>query len=83
MPIPASFIVSVVPRLISPGGRDLEFNGLFLTQSAIIPYPQMVETFTSADAVAKYFGMQETRVGSHVQEDPACLGAAKPVYHSY
>ena len=56
MPIPASFIVSVVPRLISPGGRDLEFNGLFLTQSAIIPYPQMVETFTSADAVAKYFG---------------------------
>ena len=51
MPIPASFIVSVVPRLIEAGGRDLEFNGLILTTNQTIAYPKLVETFTCAAAV--------------------------------
>ena len=56
MPIPASQIVQVNPRLISAGGRDLEFNALFLTSKDIIPMSQFVLSFSSADDVAGYFG---------------------------
>ena len=54
--IPASYIVAINPRLIPAGGTDLEFNGLFLTDNALIPTDAMVMDFTSADAVADFFG---------------------------
>ena len=48
MPIPASQIVQVNPRLITPGGSDLEFNGLMLSSSGVIPLSQFVISFSSA-----------------------------------
>ena len=57
MPIPASWIVSINPRLIQPGGTDLEFNGLILTENALMPLSSMVMEFTTADAVGSYFGL--------------------------
>ena len=57
MPIPASWIVSINPRLIQPGGTDLEFNGLILTENALMPLSSMVMEFTTADAVGAYFGL--------------------------
>lgn len=67
MPIPASYIVKVVPRLIAAGGRDLEFNGLMLTSNQTIPYPKLVEEFTSAEAVGAYFGTNSTEYNAAVQ----------------
>ena len=56
MTIPASYIVAINPRLIPAGGTDLEFNGLFLTESALIPTDAPLMAFTSADTVAAFFG---------------------------
>lgn len=67
MPIPASYIVKVVPRLIAAGGTDLEFNGLFLTKNQSIPAPALCEVFTSADAVAEYFGAGSSEYAAAVQ----------------
>lgn len=58
MAIPASYIVAINPRIISAGGTDLEFNGLFLTKNALIPMSSPVLTFANADAVGAYFGME-------------------------
>ena len=57
MPIPASQIVEVNPRVITPGGNDLEFNALFLSDSSVIPLSQFVLAFTSATDVGNYFGL--------------------------
>ena len=57
MPIPASQIVEVNPRIVTPGGNDLEFNALFLSPSSVIPLSQFVLAFTSAADVGNYFGM--------------------------
>lgn len=57
MPIPASQIVEVNPRIVTPGGNDLEFNALFLSSSSVIPLSQFVLAFTSATDVGNYFGM--------------------------
>lgn len=54
--IPASYIVAINPRLIPAGGTDLEFNGLFLTENAMIPADAPLMAFTSADTVAAFFG---------------------------
>lgn len=56
MAIPASQIVAINPRLLTSGGEDLEFNGLFLTQSEKIPSTQIVLPFPDPDSVADYFG---------------------------
>ena len=56
MTIPASYIVAINPRLIPAGGTDLEFNGLFLTENALIPTDAPLMAFTSADTVAAFFG---------------------------
>lgn len=56
MPIPASQIVEVNPRVITPGGSDLDFNGLLLSSSSVIPVSEIVEPFSSAADVASYFG---------------------------
>lgn len=57
MPIPASQIVEVNPRVITPGGSDLDFNALFLSSSQAIPLSQFVLAFTSAADVGNYFGL--------------------------
>ena len=57
MPIPASQIVQVNPRIVTPGGTDLEFNGLMLSSSGVIPLSQFVLSFSSADDVGAYFGL--------------------------
>lgn len=54
--IPASYIVAINPRLIPAGGTDLEFNGLFLTENALIPTDAPLMAFTSAETVAAFFG---------------------------
>jgi hypothetical protein len=56
MPIPASYIVAINPRLIPAGGKDLEFNGLILTKNALIPLSSPVLQFANADSVGDYFG---------------------------
>lgn len=67
MPIPASYIVKVVPRLIAAGGTDLEFNGLILTKNQTIPAPALCEEFTSAEAVGEYFGIGSAEYAAAVQ----------------
>jgi hypothetical protein len=56
MAIPASHIVSVIPRVITGGSADLELNGLLLTDNPIISASTMVLEFPSAAAVGDYFG---------------------------
>ncbi|MEG2172374.1 MAG: DUF3383 domain-containing protein [Desulfovibrionaceae bacterium] len=57
MPISASQIVQVNPRLLKPGGKDLELNGLLLSQSDTIPMG-MVMPFGDPESVGQYFGLQ-------------------------
>ena len=56
--IPASHIVKVTPRVISGGSSDLETNGLLLTKSALIPSDVPAVEFSSAAAVADFFGSE-------------------------
>lgn len=56
MPISASQIVQVNPRLLKPGGVDLELNGLLLSQSDTIP-AGMVMPFGDPESVGQYFGL--------------------------
>ena len=58
MSIPASQIVSVNPRLLSPGGDDLEFNGLLLSDSPVIPSSQLALPFPDPNSVGEYFGLE-------------------------
>lgn len=58
MSIPASQIVQVNPRLLQPGGTDLEFNGLLLSASPLIPASQLVLPFPDAASVGDYFGLE-------------------------
>lgn len=66
MSIPASQIVQVNPRLLTPGGRDLEFNGLFITDSGVIPSSQMVLPFPDPESVGKYFGLESPEYAAAV-----------------
>lgn len=63
MSIPASYIVSINPRLIPAGGTDLEFNGLILTTNALIPMSSQVLIFANADSVGDYFGLNSAEYG--------------------
>ncbi len=58
MSIPASQIVQVNPRLLTPGGTDLEFNGLLLSESPLIPASQLVLPFPDPESVGAYFGLE-------------------------
>lgn len=60
MSIPASHIVEIIPRVIAATSTGLEFNGLFLTRNATIPTDKPVLTYSSADAVAEFFGFDST-----------------------
>lgn len=57
MAIPASHIVNVLPRVIAGGSRDLELNGLLITNNNSISADTLVLSFPSAAAVAAYFGI--------------------------
>ena len=59
MTIPASSIVTVNPAVIGTGGSPLSLNGVVLDTSELIPTGKVL-TFTSADAVADYFGLSST-----------------------
>ena len=56
MSINANRIVSITPRVISAGAADLETNGLVLSTSDRIPAGNPALEFTSARAVADFFG---------------------------
>jgi hypothetical protein len=55
LPIPASQIVSVTPRIIAAGGNELAMTGLFLTKNPLVPFPD-VRPFYSAVSVRSFFG---------------------------
>ena len=57
MAIPASYIVSVTPRVISAGAAGIVINGLFLTTNPQLPVG-VVQEFVSATSVAEYFGYE-------------------------
>lgn len=59
MPIPASQIVQVSPRIIAAGANNLEFNGLILTKNNNIPTGSVLQ-FADTDGVNGYFGAQST-----------------------
>lgn len=56
--IPASHIVKVTPRVISGGSSDIETNGLLLTKSNLLPADKPAKEFSSASAVADFFGAE-------------------------
>lgn len=56
MSIPASHIVEIIPRVIASNSSGLEFNGLFFTLNTSITTNKPVLTFSSAAAVAEFFG---------------------------
>ena len=63
MSLPASRVVQMTPRVLSGGANDLETNGLLLTKSGLIPASTPALAFSSASAVAAFFGpeAEETR----------------------
>lgn len=56
MAIPASHIVQINPRVLQPGGTDLQINGLFFTKSDLQPLSAIVMEFPSASSVGDYYG---------------------------
>ena len=66
MPISASQIVQVNPRLLTPGGADLEFNGLLLSASPLIPSSQLVLPFPDPESVGDYFGLESPEYAAAV-----------------
>lgn len=57
MAISASQIVQINPRLLQPGGVDLELNGLLLARDETIPTDALVLPFGDPDGVGGYFGV--------------------------
>lgn len=57
MPIPASQIVQVNPRIIAAGANNLEFNGLLLSKNSNIPAGTVLQ-FTESGGVSDYFGAE-------------------------
>ena len=55
MSIPASQITNVIPGVVSGGGNSLAMNGLFLTQSPLMP-TATVYAFVTSSAVSNFFG---------------------------
>lgn len=54
--IPASYIVSVNPRVMYGASGTLVMSGLLLTDNALQPFPQLL-SFPGADEVGEYFGV--------------------------
>ena len=59
MSIPANTIVSVNPGVIDSGGNPLSLNGVFLTQSLLVPV-DTPKAFTSLATVSGFFGPSST-----------------------
>lgn len=57
MSVNADKLVQIVPRVIDAGTPGLTFSGLFLTRSELPPTGRVLR-FTSAQAVADYFGSE-------------------------
>lgn len=55
MPIPASDLVSITPRVLSGTAEGLNFNGVFLTTNSTLPADTLYP-FYSASEVSDYFG---------------------------
>ena len=55
MAISANQIVQVLPRLLTGTGKDLQFNGLVLDKSNLIPVDEVL-SFGDAESVSDYFG---------------------------
>lgn len=79
MTIPASHIVKVSPRVISGGSADLETNGLLLTKSALLPADKPAAEFSSAKAVAAFFGAESTEAAFAQQYFSGVQNAFKAV----
>lgn len=60
MAIPASNIVSIIPRVIPGRSTDLELNGLLLSESDLISADTLLLAFPSAQSVGEYFGRDST-----------------------
>lgn len=60
MSIPLSKVISVNPRVLSNGVQGLNFNGLFLTKSDVVPVDTLL-TFGNASEVAEYFGYESAQ----------------------
>ncbi len=65
MAIPASYIVSVTPRVISAGAAGIVINGLFLTTNSQLPVG-VVQEFVSATSVAEFFGYESDEYNAAV-----------------
>lgn len=59
MTIPASALVSVIPGVVSAGGRALDLSGLVLTSGNRVPIGSVL-SFPSVAAVGTYFGLSST-----------------------
>lgn len=57
MAVNADKLVEIVPRVISAGSSGLNFSGLFLSKSGLLPTNRVVR-FSSADSVGTYFGTE-------------------------
>ena len=55
MAISANQIVQVLPRILTGTGKDLQFNGLVLDKSNLIPVDEVL-SFGDAESVGDYFG---------------------------
>lgn len=66
MSVNADKLVQIVPRVIDTGTPGLAFNGLLLTQSDLPPLGQVLP-FSSAQAVAAYFGDTSTEAALATQ----------------
>lgn len=60
--IPISNIVKINPGVIGSGGNPLALNGVFVSSNADIPVGQLL-SFSSADDVAEYFGVNSAMAG--------------------
>lgn len=67
MAINARFLVDVVSRTITGGSPDLVTNGMVLTRSVFMPTDQPAMEFSSATAVANFFG-DDSKEASFAQQ---------------
>lgn len=75
MSVNANKLVQIVPRVIDAGTAGLTFSGLLLTQSTLPPAGRVLQ-FSSAQAVADYFGSASTEAALAAQYFAGYVNAA-------
>lgn len=75
MSVNANKLVQIVPRVIDAGTAGLTFSGLLLTQSTLPPAGRVLQ-FSSAQAVADYFGSASTEAALAAQYYSGYVNAA-------